>query len=293
MERHGFHMQSEIKTAVRRIVVIVLASFLMALNIKSFVRTGGLFPGGATGLTLLIQRSADMFFHIALPYTVINVILNLIPVYIGFRFIGKKFTIYSVVVIMLTNIFTDLIPGVIITYDTLLISIFGGLVNGFAISLCLRVDATSGGTDFIAIFLSQKKGIDSFNIVFGLNAAILLTAGYLFGWDKALYSIIFQYTSTQVLHVMYKEYRQNTLLVVTNHAEEVAALIYKNCRHGATIMDAMGSYEKTSRKVVYSVVSSAESKKVIQDIHEIDPDAFVSAMKAEQVSGHFYLKPHQ
>lgn len=293
MERHGFHMQSEIKTAVKRIVVIVFASFLMALNIKSFVRTGGLFPGGATGLTLLIQRSADMFFHIALPYTVINVILNLIPVYIGFRFIGKKFTIYSVVMIMLTNIFTDLIPGVIITYDTLLISIFGGLVNGFVISLCLRVDATSGGTDFIAIFLSQKKGIDSFNIVFGLNAAILLTAGYLFGWDKALYSIIFQYTSTQVLHVMYKEYRQNTLLVVTNHAEEVADLIYKTCRHGATIMDAMGSYEKANRQVVYSVVSSAESKKVIQDIHEIDPDAFVSAMKAEQVSGHFYLKPHQ
>lgn len=289
----GTYMEFDWKAKVKRIVVIVIASFIMALNIKSFVRTGGLFPGGATGLTLLIQRSAEMFFNWHLPYTVINVILNLFPIYLGFRYIGKKFTLYSVLMIMLTNIFTDLIPGLVITYDTLLISIFGGLVNGFVISLCLRVDATSGGTDFIAIYLSQKKGIDSFNVVFGINAVILLTAGYLFGWDKALYSIIFQYTSTQVLHVMYKEYRQNTLLVVTNHADEVANLIYKNCRHGATIMDAKGSYEKTDRKVVYSVVSSAESKKVIQDIQQIDPDAFVSAMKAEQVSGHFYQRPHQ
>ena len=73
----------------------------MALNIKSFVRTGGLYPGGATGLALLIQRSVDMFLGVELPYTVVNVILNAIPIYIGFRFIGKKFTLYSCVVIVL------------------------------------------------------------------------------------------------------------------------------------------------------------------------------------------------
>lgn len=286
-------MQETIKTTLKRIIIIVISSFIMAVNIKSFVRTGGLFPGGATGLTLLIQRGAATYLNISLPYTIINVILNLFPIYLGFRYIGKKFTLYSVAMIMLTNIFTDLIPGVVITYDTLLISIFGGIVNGFVISLCLRVDATSGGTDFIAIYLSQKKGIDSFNVVLGINAVILLTAGYMFGWDKALYSIIFQYTSTQVLHVLYKEYRQNTLLVVTTMPNEIAAKIYEICKHGATIMDGQGSYEKTSRKIVYSVVSSAESKKVIQEIQEIDPCAFISAMKAEQVSGHFYHRPKQ
>ena len=67
------------------------------------------------------------------------------------------------------------------------------------------MNATTGGTDFIAIYLSDKKGVDSFNIVLGLNAVILAAAGILFGWDKALYSIIFQYASTQVLHVLYKK----------------------------------------------------------------------------------------
>lgn len=286
-------MEFDMKKDSRRILVIVFASALMAFNIKSFVRTGGLYPGGATGLTLLIQRSFELFFQIEIPYTIVNVILNIIPIYIGFRFIGKKFTLYSCLCIMLTNILTDIIPGFAITYDTLLISIFGGLINGFVISLCLWMNATTGGTDFIAIYFSEKKGIDSFNIVLGINAIILIAAGILFGWDKALYSIIFQYTSTQVLHVLYKQYQQNTLFIVTNRAEEVIEAIAQLCNHGATIMDGEGSYEHHERKVVYSVVSSAECKHVLNAIKEVDPKAFVNVIKTEQISGRFYQRPHE
>lgn len=89
-------MKTEAKESIKKILVICFASFLMALNIKSFVRTGGLYPGGATGLALLIQRAADMFLHITIPYTIVNILLNAIPVYIGFRFIGKKFTMYKI-----------------------------------------------------------------------------------------------------------------------------------------------------------------------------------------------------
>ena len=286
-------IKKEMKDTIRLLVIITIASFVMAVNIKSFVRTGGLFPGGATGLTLLIQRAGQLYFHFEIPYTIINVLLNLFPIYIGYRYIGRKFTSYSIVMIMLTNLFTDLIPGWVITYDTLLISIFGGLVNGFVISLCLRADATSGGTDFIAVYFSQKKGIDSFNIVFFINAAILLIAGMMFGWDKSLYSIIFQYTSTQVVHVMYKEYKQNTLLIVTDKPQEIANMIYRICNHGATIIKGEGSYEHMERPIVYSIVSSAESKKVIQLIKEIDSTAFINELKTEQVIGHFYQKPHK
>ena len=88
--------------------------------------------------------------------------------------------------ILLSGILTDLIPGYSITSDTLLISIFGGIINGSVMSLCLFGNATTGGTDFIAIFLSERKGMDAWNIVLGLNVLILGAAGYLFGWDKAL-----------------------------------------------------------------------------------------------------------
>lgn len=275
----------------KRLMVICLASVLMAMNIKTFVRTGGLYPGGATGLTILIQRAAEMFFQISLPYTVINLILNAIPVYIGFRFIGKKFTISSCFVIVLTSILTDIIPGYVITYDTLLISVFGGMINGLAISLCLLMNATTGGTDFIAIFLSERKGMDSFNMILGLNAIILSAAGLLFGWDKALYSIIFQYASTQTLHYLYKKYRQQTLFIVTNKAKEVCDAIGRISNHGATIIGGRGSFENRERSVVYSVVSSAESKKVIRAVREVDEKAFINAIRTEQLSGRFYQKP--
>lgn len=284
---------SKHKESIKRIVVICVAAVLMAMNIKTFVRTGDLFPGGATGLTILIQRAVEMFFQIQIPYTVVNLLLNAVPIYIGFRFIGKKFTLYSCLMIFLTNILTDLIPAYVITYDILLISIFGGMINGFVISLCLSVNATTGGTDFISIFLSQKKGVDSWNVVLGINMGILAVAGILFGWDKALYSIIFQFASTQVLHALYKKYQQQTLFIVTNKPQEICDAIFQISHHGATIIEGKGSFEHCERNVVYSVVSGAERKKVVRLVKEVDPQAFVNVVKTEQLAGSFYQAPNE
>ncbi|MBP3602614.1 MAG: YitT family protein [Lachnospiraceae bacterium] len=284
-------MKFSIKEDGKRILIVALAAVLMAVNIKTFVRTGGLYPGGATGLTILIQRVGEMFFHIEVPYTIVNLALNAFPVYIGFRFIGKKFTLYSCLMIVLTSVLTDMIPAYVITYDTLLISVFGGIINGLVVSMCLMMSATTGGTDFIAIYLSDKKGVDSFNVVLGLNVVILGIAGLLFGWDKALYSIIFQYVSTQVLHILYKKYQQQTLFIVTNRASQVCAAIYEASHHGATVLEGKGSYEHEARDVVYSVVSSAESKKVIRAVKAVDEEAFVNAIRTEQLYGRFYQKP--
>ena len=284
-------MKFEWKSDGKRILTIVFAAFLMAMNIKTFVRTGDLFPGGATGLTILVQRSAQMFFSLEIPYTVINLILNAIPVYIGFRYIGKKFTLYSLLMIFLTGIFTDMIPGYVITYDILLIAIFGGIINGTVISTCLRADATSGGTDFLAIYLSEKKGIESFNFVLGINVIILATAGLLFGWDKALYSIIFQYVSTQTLHLLYRNYQRQTLIIVTEKGDEIASRIHEICHHGATLLNGMGAHEHKERQIVYSVVSISDTQKVIAEVRKIDPHAFVNSIHTTEIAGHFYMKP--
>lgn len=281
----------EKNSLVKRIIGVVIASFILALNVKTFVHTGGLIPGGAMGLSLLIQQVVLSFAGIVIPYTAISLLLNAIPVYIGFRFIGKKFTWLSLLAIVCSSIFTDLLPEHIITQDILLISIFGGLMNGFAISICLLLDATSGGTDFISIYLSEKNGIDSFNIILGFNAVILTIAGALFGWDKALYSIIFQFTSTIVIRLLYRKYQKNTLFVVTNKPEVVSALIYELSNHGATILEGKGSYEHCERNVVYSVISSAETRKVVSGIKKADPEAFVNVFKTDWVDGQFYSRP--
>ncbi|MDD7114003.1 MAG: YitT family protein [Lachnospiraceae bacterium] len=277
----------------KKFVIIMIAAFFMAVNIKTFVRTGGLYPGGATGLTILIQRVAKMYFDINLPYSLINILMNAFPVYIGFRFIGKKFTIFSCMMIVMVGVFTDLIPGYIITEDILLISIFGGMINGFFASLCLNTNATAGGTDFIAIYLSEKLGMDSFNMILGFNAIILLVAGYLFGWDKALYSIIFQYASTVVIHHMYKKYQQGTLFIVTNKPNEICDVISRVTNHSATILEGEGSYEHCERNVVYSVVSRAETRKLMKEVKKVDKKAFVNLIRTEELAGRFYYRPEE
>lgn len=286
-------MTFELKKDGKRIIIICLASALMAVNIKTFVNTGGLYPGGATGLTILIQSICKMFFNIAIPYTPVNLLLNAVPIYIGWRFIGKKFTLYSCLSILVTSIMTDMIPEIAVTYDILLISIFGGIISGFAISLCLSMNATTGGTDFISIYLSEKKGVDAWNFVLAFNVVIIMIAGLLFGFDKALYSIIYQYASTQMLHMLYKRYQKQTLFIVTNKADKVCKAINAVSRHGATILSGEGSYEHERRKVVYSVVSKAESREVISAVKNVDATAFVNALRTEELAGRFYYRPNE
>ena len=275
----------------KRVAAVLLAALLMALNIKTFVRTGDLYPGGVTGLTVLIQRLADHFFGIQLPYSPVNILLNAFPVYVGFRYVGKKFTLLSLLMIVVSGILTDLLPAYVITYDPLLIAVFGGILSGVAVSLCLYVDATSGGTDFLAIYLSQKRGVETWNLVLGFNVLILSVAGMFFGWEKALYSIIFQYVSTQTLHVLYRSYQKQTLFVVTKNAQAVCDAIHIASHHGATISEAIGSHSHDSYQLVYSVISGADVKNALQAVKDADPAAFVNSIHSTEIRGNFYMRP--
>ena len=271
------------------VAAVTVAAFIMAVNYKTFVLTGGLYPGGVASLSLLLIRLIKSTAGFELPFSVVNIALNAGPVYIGFRYLGKRFTLFSCLLIIENGIFTDLIPAYTMTEDILLITIFGGIIDGAAISICLNYGATSGGTDFISIFLSEKRGIDSFGIILAFNAVVISIAGLNFGWDKALYSIIFQYVTTSVIHLLFKKYRQSTFFIVTETPDEVCKAIDSVSGHGATILKGEGSYEHSERNVVYSVVSSAQSKRVINAVHEVDPEAFINEVKTEKLKGNFYL----
>lgn len=278
------------KDAVR-LVVVLLAAFLMAMNINSFVNAGGLYPGGATGIAIIIQRIALKYWGLSIPYTPVTVLLNAIPVYIGFKYIGKRFTLFSLVMVVTNGFFVDLLPDYAVTQDPLLVAVFGGLLNAIAITMCLEVDATSGGTDFISIFLSQKKGVDAFPYILAGNVVILSIAGVLFGLDKALYSMIFQYVTTTALHALYRTYQQKTLFIITDMPDRVCSMIYSVCGHGATLIDGEGSFAHKNKKIVYSIVSAADTRKIIPKIREIDPNAFINSIRTEEITGNFYMRP--
>lgn len=279
------------KEDFKRLFGVIAGGLLMALNLKTFVSAGGLLPGGANGLTVLTQRIALSYFNVSIPFSLLNIAINLVPIYIGFRFVGKKFTFYSLIMLLVTGFFTDYLHLAPITSDKLLIAIFGGIMNAMAITLCLWVDATSGGTDFIAIYLSEKKGVDTWNLIFYFNAVILLINGYLFGWDKALYSIIFQFVSTQTLSALYRNYQKLTFFIITDYPHEVAAGIHEVSHHGASIIKAEGAYGHQEKSMVYSVISSMDARKVKMKIKEIDPKAFINTVHSKDIMGRFYMKP--
>ena len=277
---------------VFRIFIVFFASILYAWNLRCFAKTAGLFPGGFSGVSLLLQEIGLTFFHIDIPYTFFNVVLNIFPIYIGFRFLGKKFTWYSILTIFLSSIFVDLLPAYVFTQDVLLISVFGGLLNGFAICLCLNVGTTTGGTDFISIYLSSQKGIDAWNYILLGNVIILAIAGALFGWSIALYSIIYQFCSTQVIQMLYKRYKKETLFIISDKSNEIYHAIRETTNHDATLFQGIGCYEEKEKTLIYSVSNTEAQRQLIPMIRSIDPHAFINIVKTEELAGRFHNTPN-
>lgn len=278
------------KHELKRYGCATIAAAIFAVNIKTFVRAGGFYPGGISGMTLLLQKVMETFMGMEVPYSVINLILNSIPVFIGLKFIGKNFTLSSCCMIVVSSFLTDLIPSQPITYDPTLISLFGGLINGFCVSLCLIGNTSSGGLDFIAIYFSEKNGRDIWNYILGVNACILTIAGILFGWDKALYSIIFQFTSTQVVQMLHQKYKKHTLFIVTKEPVAVYEQISLLTHHSATQFEGTGCYTDEKQSLLYSVVSRDEAKILVRKVKEVDPHAFVNIIKTDYINGRFYHK---
>lgn len=283
--------EKEWKKNITSLACVFVASVIMSVNIKSFVRAGDLIPGGFTGLSLLMQRSFMVFFHIDIPYSIINISLNALPAFIGFKMIGKKFTSYSVLMIILNSFLVDLIPVTPITYDPLLVSVFGGILNGIAIVIALSGKASSGGTDFIAVYLSNKLKKPSWNFVFGINIIILSVGGFLFGFEAAMYSIIFQFVSTQVIERLHRRDHKVTLLIITKEGETIGQELMEYTHHGVTRFEGQGCYLKQDKTMLYTVVGADEVKDVVHLITKLDSQVFINIINSEGVTGRFYQEP--
>ena len=275
----------------RRALLIVAGATLYALGIVGFARPAGLFPGGFTGLSLLIQQICQRYLGFTPPYSLFSLSLNFIAAALCFRYIGKRFALFSMLAVTVSSVLTDVLPAFSLASDPLLNSVFGGLVNGLAISLCLRADASTGGTDFISIYLAEKSGRDAFNIILAGNVIMLSAAGLLFGWERALYSMIFQFCTTQALHTLFQRYQHRTLWIVTDRPDAVYAIIRDATHHGATLFKGTGLYKNEPRSMIYTVLSGDDIRRLVHEIRAADPQAFINAQRTDSLTGRFYRRP--
>jgi uncharacterized membrane-anchored protein YitT (DUF2179 family) len=279
------------KKDIKTLFFIILSALFYSLSIKMFIQAGGLFPGGFSGISVLATRLLSKYASIEIPFALIYISLNIIPTILVYKYVGKRFTIFSVIQYLLVSLFTLILPNINITGDIILISVFGGIVGGFGTSLALGVNASGGGTDFLAIYVANKLKRETWSTVMAGNVVILMIAGLFFGWDKALYSIIYQFVYSQVVSARHLRYKHVTLIIITEHPDPVMEKIYATLRHGITKLWGEGGYSHQAKSVLYMVVNEFEVEDVIEACTSVDPKVFISVNKTEQVIGNYFQKP--
>lgn len=202
-----------------------------------------------------------------------------------------RFTFYSMIQVFLASLFLKVFHFPALFDDLMLNVLFGGFLYGIAIAMALRGNASTGGTDFIALYVSNKTGRSIWEYVFAGNVLILCVFGYMFGWLYAGYSILFQFVSTKTISAFHHRYERVTLQITTMKAEEVIRAYVANCRHGISCVEAIGGYSRQKMYLLHTVVSSYEVSEVMAVLRAQDPHIIVNVIKTADFYGGFYQAP--
>ena len=272
-------------------LAVLASALLQAFALTSFSVPAGIYPSGITGLSRLLSDILRDYAGFDLPFFYLYLLINVVLAALVYRHIGKYFTIFSVLQTTLVSVFSSFYPTVHILDDPLLIAIFGGLLNGFAVSLALTNGASSGGLDFLSIYYSNKFHRSMWNYVFTFNCFVIIVAGLLYGWEIAAYSIIYQYVSNQIISRRHKRYTHQAIIIVTKNPDEVIDAILKNVRHGITRIEAKGAYQGDDQTMLYTVVNAFQTSEVVRYALQGDPKAFIETRNTLNVYGNYYQKP--
>lgn len=275
---------------MKSVVYLVVATFLQVFTIKAVVRPANLLPSGFMGIGVLVQSVTEHIVPGGIPLNISTLLLNLPVAFLCYRGLNKRFTILSVGQIAFSSILLTILDFKPILDDVMLSVIFGGVMSGLYITLALQADGSTGGTDFIALYVSNKKNRSIWEYVFVGNAILILIFGVTSGWESAAYSILFQFISTKTIENFHRRYEQLTIQVTTQKPEEVMTIYFQHYRHGMTCVDAVGGYSNQPFSILYSVISSYELKVITEHILQADPKAIINVMHTQRFYGNFYRK---
>jgi uncharacterized membrane-anchored protein YitT (DUF2179 family) len=211
---------------------------------------------------------------------------------IGYKHIGKTFvlsTLFAVTALAIGVTVLHPIPG--ITTDVLLASVFGGITLGIGVGLIIRYGGSLDGTEIVAIILDKRTGFSIGEIVMFFNIFILSSAGFVFGWNKAMYSLIAYFIAFKVIDVTVEGLEESkSVIIVSEQPEEIAEVLMARLGRGVTMLQGKGAYSGVYKGVLYSVVTRLEIAKLKSIIEEIDPNAFVTFSDVHEVMGGRFKK---
>lgn len=272
------------------LVAVIISGFLQAFTLKMFIQPSNLLSSGFLGVSILIHQIAELF-GIDLSISLMMLALNIPVAIICYRGISPRFTFYSILQVFVGSFFIRILNVEPIFDDVLLNVIFGGVMNGLYISIALKGNASTGGTDFVALYFSNRNGKTIWQQVFLFNTVLLIIFGATFGWKYAGYSIIFQYISTKVISTFHQRYHRVTLQITTRYGEEVMQAYLKHIRHGISCVEAVGGFSHEKMYLLHTVLSSYELIDAISVLKEADPRVIINQFATENFYGRFHRDP--
>ena len=283
-------MQETLKKSwptLRDFGLVGLGTLIQAIGLRIFLIPAELASGGVSGIAQLINYFTG--WPIGLMVFIGNVPLFLI----GWRFLGgRRFAMRTAFAIAMLSFLTDALlwlpffPRNGLTHDLVLNSLYGAVVAGIGYGLVYRGQGTSGGSDILARILNHYRGIPITQSYLITDTAVILGAGFVFGWDKALYAVITLYVSGLVVDTtMEGAGTVRTALIITSQPQAVADTILKEMERGVTVLSGTGAYTGKDRPVLYTVVTRSEVQMLKTIVHEADAQAFMVIGAAHEALG--------
>lgn len=272
------------------ILLMIVSALMQSYIMQVFMDPCNLLSGGFTGISILISRILGLF-QIDFPVSAGIILLNLPAAILCYKELSKRFVYLSCLQFGLVSVFLELFQFDPFFDDRTLNVLFGGLLWGFSIAMALRAGGSTGGTDFIAQYVSNKihKGI--WDYIFIGNCIMLIIFGSIFGWVYAGYSIVFQFLSTKAISSLYQRYKQITLEIITKDPEPIIETFMETCHHGMSIFEGYGGYSHSKIYVCKAVVSTYEVQDVIYNVRQTDPKVIINTYHTANFYGRFYQKP--
>ncbi|MGZ9222708.1 MAG: YitT family protein [Anaerolineales bacterium] len=281
--------------AIRDYFLIILAALIQALSLRLFFVPANLASGGVSGISQLINHFTGW------PIGLMILIGN-IPLFgLGWRFLGGyRFAMRTAVAVLTYSLFTDLLPGTPLFSpngagtalindlqgDIFLNSLYGAIVSGIGYGLIYRARGTSGGSDILARILNHYRGVPMTQGYLVVDTAVILGAGFVFGWKQALYAMIALYVSGLAAETTLEGGGTiRTAMIVTREVDAISAHIFEELQRGVTVLEGTGAYTGADRPVLYCVISRAEVAALKAIVHEADPHAFMVIGVAHEALG--------
>ncbi|MEH7013879.1 YitT family protein [Neobacillus niacini] len=271
----------------KKTVIVIIGAFLNALAINLFLVPANIYSSGFTGLAQLLSKVISDQTPINVSMGLLLLLLNIPVAILGWLKVGRSFTIYSFFSVALSSLFLELIPITQVSKDILLNAVFGGVILAVGVGLTLKWGASTGGLDIIAMVLSRMKDKPIGSYMFILNAFIIITAGFLYGWEKALYTIVSLYATTRVIDAIHTRHAKLTAMIITKKADELKKAIHSKLVRGITMIPAKGAFSNEARDMLVIVITRYELYDLERILAEVDPNAFTNIIQTTEIYGFF------